>query len=135
MERSLLHAHEDALSFGDYTLQKKEKVEGFKLRDDTYNLKTHNEVTRLEKNSILLFEAVPGATVHNLAIQEHEISFSIEGLGDTSVTMQLEGDTLYRINDEKNNSIGSVKSNLSGKINFSLDLNPGKETRCIIKKL
>lgn len=110
------------ISFGNYESINKIKVNDFMLDGDTYYLKTHNEVTVLKKNEILLLEAVPGATVHNFKIENNKIYFSIEGKGNTSITMELLPSTEYNIKLD-DVVIGSSKSNLSGKFSFSLSLN------------
>ena len=39
-----------SLSFGNYSLPKKSKVSDFEHNGDLYKVKTHKEVTKLEKN-------------------------------------------------------------------------------------
>ena len=41
------------ISFGDYTLASKTKVEGFEFQGDLYKVKTFNEITKLEKNETM----------------------------------------------------------------------------------
>lgn len=109
------------LSFGNYESKDKIKVNDFKLDGDTYYLKTHDEVTVLKKNETLLLEAVPGATVHNFNLNKNKIYFGIEGKGNTSITMELLPTTEYHIILD-DVVIGSSKTNLSGKLSFSLSL-------------
>ncbi len=113
---------DNSLSFGNYSVKEKQKVNNFEALGDIYKVKTHNEVTRLEKNGKLLLETVPGASVHNLKISEKTSSFSIEGFEDTQITMELESEANYKIYVDEVN-IGKMKTNLSGKISFSIDLN------------
>lgn len=110
------------ISFGDYIVKEKQKVFGFKVGGDEYSIKTHNEITRLNKNSSLLFESVPGSTVHYLKLTEKAAKFDIEGFGNTQVTLELEPSKEYKIIIDDVN-VGSTKSNVSGKINFSVELN------------
>lgn len=109
------------LSFGNYEIQEKLKITDFKVDGDIYKIRTHNEVTRLSKNGQLLIETVPGSSIHNLYISEKESKFLIEGISDTLITLELESNTNYSlyINDV---NIDKIKSNLSGKINFSTTL-------------
>ncbi len=109
------------LSFGNYEVTEKIKITDFNVDGNIYKIRTHNEVTRLSKNGNLLLETVPGATIHNFYVTEKEANFSIEGLGDTLVTLELEPNTNYSlfINDV---NIDKIKTNLSGKINFSTTL-------------
>ena len=49
--KELLKANEDGgLSFGDYTLENKTKLDGFEFQGDLYKVKTFKEITKLEKN-------------------------------------------------------------------------------------
>lgn len=122
IEESLRLESDKSLSFGNYIVKEKQKITDFEVDGDIYKIRTHNEVTRLSKNGKLLLETVPGATIHNLKVSEKTTTFSIEGFEDTLVTLELETDTNYSIyvNDV---NIDKVKTGLSGKINFSLDLN------------
>ena len=122
------------ISFGDYLSEEKKKAENFKVDSDMYNVKTHNEITRLEKNGKLLIETVPGAVVHNLAVNESAMDFKLIGADDTRVTVELEPEQLYKvvINDI---NIGNVKSTIAGKVIFSLDLDEEHKIIQIIKCL
>lgn len=122
----------NSISFGDYLSMEKRKCEDFELDGNLYKVKTYRETTRLEKNGRLLLETVPGATVHRLTVQENIMAFSLEGVDDTRVTVQLEPEEVYRVLIEGVN-IGNVKSNISGKVIFSLDLD-GVEKPVEIRK-
>ena len=110
------------ISFGNYETETKQKVDDYKVGGDLYTLRTHNAVTRIEKNSKLLIETVPGAAVHNMSVSDSETTFSIEGKGDTQITLELESGAEYTIYVDDVN-LGKIKSNISGKINFSAELN------------
>ncbi|MDR2899862.1 MAG: endosialidase [Clostridiales bacterium] len=110
------------LSFGDYLAEEKKKVADFEVDGNIYSVKTHNLVTRLEKNGSLALETVPGSTVHNLTIDEDITEFSIEGFGDTQITMELEGQMDYKIYVD-NTQVGFTTTTKSGKLSFSIDLN------------
>ena len=112
---------DQTLSFGNYELEEKLKITDFNVDGDLYKVRTHKDVTRLSKNGKLLLETVPGATVHNLYVEENKTEFFIEGTGDTLITLELEANTAYSlyINDV---NIDKIKTNLSGKINFSTTL-------------
>ena len=127
VEESLRLEADKTLSFGNYIVKEKQKITDFEVDGDIYKIRTHNEVTRLSKNGKLLLETVPGAAVHNLKVTEKLTTFSIEGFEDTSVTLELESDTNYSIyvNDV---NIDKLKTGLSGKINFSIDLNSEPQT-------
>ena len=116
-----------SLSFGNYEAEEKIKVKDFDVDGDIYKIRTHKDVTRLSKNGSLLLETVPGATIHNLEINENKAEFFAEGLGDTLITIELEPNIVYSlyINDV---NIDKIKTNISGKINFSTSLSKDKQT-------
>lgn len=122
-----------SLSFGNYLMDTKKKVLDFEAQGDLYKVKTFKEITKLEKNGNLLFETVPGATVHSLSVNEKNVSFMLEGFEDTQVTMELEPDTVYRVLIDGTN-VGSLKTNMSGKVNFSVELK-GKAVAVDINKI
>ena len=62
--KELLRAETDGtLSFGDYTLDSKTKLDGFEFQGDIYKVKTFKEITKLEKNGMFVYESVPGTAV------------------------------------------------------------------------
>ena len=111
----------NTISFGNYEAEKKQKVDDYKVGGDLYTLRTYKDVTRLEKNSKLLIETVPGAAVHNFALGEDTLTFDIEGIEDTSITLELESSTEYTVYVDDVN-LGKIKSNIAGKISFSAEL-------------
>jgi len=109
------------ISFGNYEVQDKMKVDDFANAGDVYKVRTHSMVTRLERNGKLLIETVPGATMHEMSISDKQIRFIAEGLEDTQVTMELEEETEYRLSVDGVN-VGNMKTNRSGKVTFNLEL-------------
>ena len=122
-----------SLSFGNYSLPKKSKVSDFEHNGDLYKVKTHKEVTKLEKNGMFVYESVPGTTVTNFKADD-EISFEVEGFEDALVTLELEAETEYKIT-VNDNDIGEMKTNLGGKLMFSLELDEGAKTKVLIEKM
>lgn len=114
------------LSFGNYLVDSKKKVLDFEVNGDLYYVKTYNEITKIEKNSKLLLEVVPGATVHNLKMDDRHVTFSVESNADVHATMELEADKEYKVFVDDFN-VGSVKATLAGKVNFSLDTESGEK--------
>ena len=44
------------ISFGDYTLRAKSKLDNFEHCGDLYKVKTFKEITKLEKNGLFVYE-------------------------------------------------------------------------------
>lgn len=120
------------ISFGDYSLASKKKVEDYEHKGDLYKVKTFEEITKLEKNGMFLYESVPGTTVHEFAESAEGVSFLAEGAHSTQVTIGLKEDTDYEV-FLKGTSIGVVKTNLSGKLNLSIDLKQEDATVKIVE--
>ena len=63
--KELLRAEEDGtLSFGDYTLASKTKLDNYEVEGDLYTVKTFSEITKLEKNGMFVYESVPVSYTH-----------------------------------------------------------------------
>ena len=121
----------NTISFGNYKIRDKQKLD-IEVSGDVYKVKTHNEVTRLEKNGNLLIEAVPGANFSNFSESETLIGFSVEAAEDTQLTLDLTDDSDYEIFiDEK--SIGKLKSSPSGKLNLGINSTGNPRTITIQK--
>lgn len=133
--KELLRAEADGtLSFGDYSLASKTKLDGFEFQGDIYKVKTFHEITKLEKNGMFAYESVPGTAVENFKATAKEVSFKVSGEKDVQVTLELEADTEYVIYKDDEN-VGTMKTNLSGKISVSAQMDPDKAVAIkIVKK-
>ena len=109
------------ISFGDYTLSEKAKLDNFEHKGDLYKVKTCNEITKLERNGAFVYESVPGTTVHNFAAAATEVSFSVEGTEDVQITLELEAEAEYEITVDGMNA-GKMKTNLGGKLSISVEI-------------
>lgn len=123
-----------SLSFGDYTLNEKTKLSDFEHSGDLYKIKTYNEITKLEKNGLFVYESVPGTAVHNFNATDSTISFKVEGSEDAQITLELEADTTYSIVVNGENT-GSMKTNLGGKLMFSVELDKDKLSEVEINRI
>lgn len=120
--KELIRTEEDGtISFGDYELDSKSKLSDYEHQGDMYKVKTFREITKLERNGMFVYESVPGTAVFNLSQDGNDISFVVEGAEDAQITVELEADTEYEI-FLAGNSIGSMKTNLGGKLSFSVEL-------------
>lgn len=128
--KELLRANEDGtISFGDYTLPSKTKKEGFEFEGDIYKVKTFSEITKLEKNGMFVYESVPGTAVEGFHAEESGVSFQVSGKEDAQFTLELEADSEYTVYLDDVNA-GKMKTNLSGKLSVSAELQPD-QTVCV----
>ena len=120
--KELIRTEENGgISFGNYELPTKSKASDFPYQGDVYKVKTFKEITKLEKNGKMLLEAVPGATVLNFAQDERGVSFQVEAEEDVQLTLELEADTEYKILVDDVN-VGKMKTNMTGKVTFSVEI-------------
>lgn len=129
----LINAQGNALEFGNYELGTKTKKDGFEFLGDIYKIKTFNEITKLEKNGMFVYESVPGTAVHAFVSDEDNVSFVVEGVETSSITLELDPETEYKVHVD-DIYVGKNKTNLGGKINISVDLEPGRAVKVEIKK-
>ena len=106
------------ISFGDYTLGPKAKLDNYEFHGDMYKVKTFKEITKLERNGLFVYESVPGTAVTNFKQDESTVSFTVEGPEDT---LELAEETEYEISID-GKSAGSMKTNLGGKLSMSVEL-------------
>lgn len=133
--KELLKAEADGtLSFGDYTLPNKTKLDGFEFQGNIYKVKTFSEITKLERDGMFVYESVPGTAVENFKAAEGEVSFKVSGEKDAQFTLELEAESEYTVfmNDM---NVGDMKTNLSGKLSVSAELDPEKHVEVkVVKK-
>lgn len=130
----LLRSEENGtISFGDYTLAAKAKVEDFEHKGDLYKVKTFKTMTKLERNGMFVYESVPGTSVSFFEETEAGITFLAEGAEDAQITVELAEDTEYEVTVGGNN-IGKMKTNLGGKLNLCVELAGAGEVKVSILK-
>ena len=121
--KDLLRAEADGtLSFGDYTLASKTKLDGFEFQGDLYKVKTFKEITKLEKNGMFVYESVPGTAVEHFKMTEDVLSFQVSGAGAAQFTVEVEADSKYEVYMD-DVSVDKMTTNLSGKLSVSTELN------------
>ena len=109
------------LSFGDYSLAAKAKLDNFVHAGDVYKVKTFSEITKLERNGLFVYESVPGTAVNNFAEAEDSVSFCVEGNTDAQITLGLAEETEYEVEVDQA-VVGTMKTNLSGKLSISVEI-------------
>jgi len=120
--KELLKVEEDGtLSFGDYTLASKTKLDGFEYQGDQYKVKTYNGITKLERNGMFVYESVPGTAVEHFTVSDTGVGFQVSGTQDAQFTLELEADSEYMVKLDGKDA-GTMKTNLSGKLSVSGEL-------------
>lgn len=114
-----------AISFGNYNLDKKTKLSDFEVNGDLYKVKTFNEITKLERNGMFVYESVPGTAVHKFKVTETTVEFQVEGAKEPQITVELEPETEYTIYLDGMNA-GTMKTNLGGKLVLSVEISNGE---------
>ena len=110
------------ISFGDYTLGAKSKLDNFEHAGDLYKVKTFREITKLERNGMFVYESVPGTAVEHFKMTEDVLSFEVSGAEDAQFTVELEADSKYEVYMD-DVSVDKMTTNLSGKLSISAELN------------
>lgn len=108
------------ISFGNYELASKTKVEDFSHDGNLYKVKTFKELTKLEKDGAFAYESEPGTCVQNFAVTADGATFTVSGNEDAMITVGLTEETEYDVCIAGKTS--KIKSNLAGKLSFSVEL-------------
>ena len=82
---------------------------------------------------MFLYESVPGTTARGFAVKEDGVDFSVEGAKDCQLTVGLVENEEYTIYVD-NEAIGQMKTNMSGKLSISLELEAGVAKKVQIRK-
>jgi hypothetical protein len=120
----LLRAESDgSISFGNYKLSEKQKLENFEHNGSILKVKTYKDITKLEKDENFIYESVPGTAVTEFTETDKGVEFKVEGDTDAQITLGLLENTEYNVL-VNNTSIGKMTTNLGGKLNISVELTP-----------
>ncbi len=131
----LIRTEQDGtISFGNYQLDTKSKKADFEYQGDLYKVKTYNEITKLERNDMFVYESVPGTAAEHFKVTDTAVEFMVEGSRDAQITVQLEDDTDYEVYVD-DVAVGSMATNMSGKLSVSVELEDGKAVKvCAVKR-
>lgn len=121
------------ISFGDYHLDQKSKLDNVEHQGDLYKVKTFKEITKLERNGMFVYESVPGTAVEHLRATEDGVSFTVEGMEDAQITLELEPETEYEVT-VAGSQVGTMKTNLGGKLNLSVELDAESAVEVAVTK-
>ena len=121
------------VSFGNYKLPEKKKLDNFEHNGNILKVKTFKDITKLESNENFVYESVPGTAVMGFKETDNGVEFSVEGDSDAQITLGLLENTEYSIfiND---NSIGKMSTNLGGKLNLSVELSGDAPVKVKVEK-
>lgn len=133
VEELLRKEADGTISFGNHKLVQKAKLDDFKHAGDLLKVKTFQEITKLEKNGMFLYESVPGTSVMNFRENESGVEFVVEGDEDAQITIGLSEDTVYEVFIE-GESVGTMKTGLGGKLNLSVELQQVGEVTVKVKQ-
>ena len=134
VEELIRMENNDTLSFGNYKLDSKSKLDNFAFGGDLYKVKTFKEITKLERNGMFVYESVPGTTVNQLMVTDSKVAFQVEGPEDAQITLELEEQTEYQVS-VGGTSVGNMKTNLGGKLSLSVELNEDAPVAVKIEKV
>ncbi|MCR5655794.1 MAG: endosialidase [Lachnospiraceae bacterium] len=121
VEQLIRSESDGSISFGNHTLDAKQKKEDFPHAGDLYKVKTFSTMTKLEKNGAFLYESVPGTSVNNMVETAKGVTFTVEGAEDAQIILGLKDDTEYEIK-VNGNSAGKQSTGLGGKLSVSVEL-------------
>ncbi len=127
----LIRTEQDGtISFGNYKLKTKSKLQDFEHDGDLYKVKTFYEITKLEGNGMFVYESVPGTAAMNFTVSDDGVEFLVDGDKDAQLTIQLAEDTEYEVYVD-GAAVGGMRTNMSGKLSISVELN--EETPVAVK--
>ena len=134
VEELIRTENNESLSFGNYKLAKKSKADNYEFGGDLYKVKTFQEITKLERNGMFVYESVPGTAVSQFCATGSGVSFQVEGPEDAQITLELEDQAEYRVYVDGADA-GIMKTNLGGKLSLSVELNEGTPVSVKIEKI
>ena len=121
------------ISFGDYILDAKAKLDNFNHDGNSYKVKTYKDITKLECNDIFVYESVPGTAVFNFKKEDDKVSFAVTGNESAQITLVLEPETEYEIAVDEV-SAGVMSTNLGGKLSLSVEIEGEKAVSILVNK-
>lgn len=133
MEELIRSEEDGTLSFGNYALEEKSKVNDFEHTGDVYKVKTFREITKLERNGMFVYESVPGTAVEHFVCTEDEVQFQVEAAEDVQITLGMADDTEYKVYVD-DIQVGKMKTGLGGKLTLSLEMEAGKAVSVSVKE-
>ena len=130
--KELIKAQGNGLSFGNYELAQKTKKSDFSFAGDIYKVKTFKDITRLEKNELLVYESEPGTAVTDFVMKADGVEFRVEGPKTAQIILGLEEEAEYDVylGDVQ---VDRLRTNLGGKLSINVELG-GKPVKVKVVK-
>ena len=82
---------------------------------------------------MFVYESVPGTSVEHFQATEDGVTFTVEGPEDAQITLELEPETEYDVKVAGADA-GTMKTNLGGKLNLSVELDAESAISVDVKK-
>ena len=115
------------ISFGNYMLAAKSKLQDFEFQGDLYKVKTFGEITSWSATECSYMsgtghgsQSFPGGRYFRTVL--------VEGEKDAQITIQLEDEREYEVYVD-GVSVGGMKTNVSGKTGTERGAEPGQGNR------
>ena len=121
------------LSFGNYELKEKTKVNDFEVNGRFYKAKSFYEVTKLKRDGELVYESLPGTVVHHFDLKDDSVSFQVEGNKMAQITLEIQPNAEYKLLIE-DVLVDHVKTSHTGKVAFSVELKD-EAKKVVLKKI
>ena len=132
--KELMRTEQDGtISFGDYTLEAKSKLQDYEHGADLYKVKTFRDITKLERNGMFVYESVPGTAVEGFRADDAGVSFTVEGDRDAQITLELSDGAEYDVMIGGADA-GVMSAGTSGKLTLSVELSEGTPVPVEIRK-
>ena len=96
-------------------------MQALKEDPDKMHRITFNEITKLEKNGMFIYESVPGTAVHHFHSTQNGVSFEVEGKEDAQIILGLEDNAEYKIYINDTN-VGKMVTQMGGKLVLSVEI-------------
>ena len=121
------------LSFGDFTLTQKTKLDNFEFQKDVYKVKTllRDHKTEMGCSSTNLYRK---ELLWNILQRQKMIAFTVSAKEDVQFTLELEPDCEYIVYVDDVN-IGKMMTNLSGKLSVSAELQEGASAKIKVPRV
>lgn len=131
---NILKINDDkTFDFGNY--ENKDKLKEAIIHNELdYKVKTHSDITRLERDELMIYESVPGTNVRNFSYTSSKIKFNVSGYSHTSIIIGVNQDSVFNLTVD-NVDEGEAIFVAKGKLNINLNLENNEEVSVELTKI